>query len=37
VSEAAMRNPQKATIGVDRAFKFVSDTCVTSEHHTFAG
>lgn len=36
MSEAAIRNPQKTTIGVDRAFKFVSDTSVTSEHRTFA-
>jgi hypothetical protein len=30
VSEAAIRNPPKATIGVDRAFKFVFDTGVTA-------
>ena len=30
VSEAAIRNPPKATIGVDRAIKFVSDTGVTA-------
>jgi len=30
MSEAAIRNPQKGTIAVDRAFKFVSDPSVTA-------